>query len=633
MAVEIDVRCDQILLKDARLHFKPHQLAQIRFWKFEENEAGGRGVLFAPLDRQRLLKLLGYTQAEGIACNLTGSCLELVRELEVERGKFEEARKRAQEFKASNNGTEEFHAFCSKIQACAPRKLKTHQLRAAYHLALVGNGANFSVPGSGKTAVVLAVYEMLRRSGSLNMLVVVGPPSSFRPWMTEFELTLGRKADHRVLAGGNRGFRKSSYYGPHERLAELYLASFQTMLNDADEMCFMLAQKGISAFLVVDEAHYIKQLNGDWASAVLRIGKLARHRCILTGTPMPRSYTDLFNLFDFLWLDRTPLDGSAKVAIEISEQSGNCDNARNALVDRIGPLFYRTKKKELGLETPVFHDPELIQMMPIERRIYDAIFHKIRVYAKEDYLKNIDVVTRLYRGRMIRLRQCVSYVGLLRKSVEGYGEALVDSRSEIARLIVEYDSLEAPAKLTRLRRMVKSFSESETKILIWTNFIGSINLIEAELARDGHYCKSIYGEVPVASATFSEEETRESIIAEFLDNNSGLNVLIANPAACAESISLHKTCQHAIYYDLSYNCAQYLQSLDRIHRVGGSEDRAPHYYFLQYADTVDADIKSNLNEKARKMEEIIDNDYSAYSLDMLEEPGDAEACARLFGNG
>ena len=75
-----------------------------------------------------------------------------------------------------------------------------------------------------------------------------------------------------------------------------------------------------------------------------------------------------------------------------------------------------------------------------------------------------------------------------------------------------------------------------------------------------------------------------------MDPSSGLDVLIANPAAFAESVSLHKTCKHAIYYDLSYNCAQFLQSLDRTHRVGGSEEIESHYYFLQYKNSIDVDI-------------------------------------------
>jgi SNF2 family DNA or RNA helicase len=109
-----------------------------------------------------------------------------------------------------------------------------------------------------------------------------------------------------------------------------------------------------------------------------------------------------------------------------------------------------------------------------------------------------------------------------------------------------------------------------------------------------------------------------------------VDVLVANPAACAESISLHKTCSHAIYYDLSYNCAQYLQSLDRIHRVGGSENKVAHYHFLQYADTIDADILANLRKKSQNMSAIIDQDYPIYALDMFSVDEELEAYDRIF---
>ena len=94
--------------------------------------------------------------------------------------------------------------------------------------------------------------------------------------------------------------------------------------------------------------------------------------------------------------------------------------------------------------------------------------------------------------------------------------------------------------------------------------------------------------------------------------NSGIDVLIANPAACSEAISLHTTCQNAIYYDLSFNCAQYLQSLDRIHRVGGSEDKEVEYYFLQYVNTIDQRILENLNIKKERMYALIEKDYPIY---------------------
>ena len=83
---------------------------------------------------------------------------------------------------------------------------------------------------------------------------------------------------------------------------------------------------------------------------------------------------------------------------------------------------------------------------------------------------------------------------------------------------------------------------------------------------------------------------------------------------------------------MSYNCAQYLQSLDRIHRVGGSEVNKAHYYFLQYENSIDQDIKNNLDNKAGRMYEVIEEDYNVYSLNMFENDNDIQAYERLFNN-
>ena len=297
----------------------------------------------------------------------------------------------------------------------------------------------------------------------------------------------------------------------------------------------------------------------------------------------------------------------------------------------IGPLFYRVRKSELGLIPPVFHPPSVLGMNKYERLIYNAIENKIRNYSKEDYLKNIDLIRKLRRGRIIRLRQCSSYIKLLSTAVENYNEELIEDKADLLQIIYGYDNLEIPAKLEYLKKFIKDLQNNRQKVVIWANFINTLKLIRDHLTTSGCYCKLIYGDTPIEQTSLQGEESREKIRDEFVEPNSGLDILIANPAACAESISLHKTCYNAIYYDLSYNCAQYLQSLDRIHRVGGSETHQANYYFLQYANTIDNDIKGNLERKAQKMYDLIEEDYSVYSMDMFAEDDEVETYERLFG--
>lgn len=511
-----------------------------------------------------------------------------------------------------------------------PRRLKAHQIKAALHLLAVGNGANFSVPGSGKTTVVLAVFDWLRSRGEINSLFVVGPPACFAPWRTEYEAVIGSTPSYEVLAGGDIDERQRKYYASKDDVCDLYLTSFQTLQRDWERVKVLLNQSGARFALVVDEAHYIKQPNGAWAQAVLGIAPSSKIRWILTGTPFPYSYSDAFNYFDVLWPRQSPLSQHDRIQITSAIKKKQNSDAADLLNSRIGPLFYRVRKHDLGLAPQDFRPPMKIQMNKNERSIYDSVVEKIRNLAIDDNYQEFELLIQLRRGRMMRLRQCLSYAGLLGTAVLDYNENLLEGQLSLADTIRHYDELESPGKLEATLELVLDLRKQNEKVVIWSNFVQTLKLLRKRLESAGYRSDLIYGDTPTEANSENDELTRENIIREFVSPTSGLDILVANPAACAESISLHKECSHAIYYDLSYNCAQYLQSLDRIHRVGGSEDKVSHYHFLQYADTLDEDILKNLLRKADNMSAIIDQDCPVYSLDMFSEEDELAAYDRLF---
>ncbi|MGY5106795.1 DEAD/DEAH box helicase family protein, partial [Streptomyces sp. 900105245] len=65
------------------------------------------------------------------------------------------------------------------------RDLRPFQRIAVARLLSAGGGANFSVPGSGKTTVTYAVFTALRSRGSAQAMLVVAPPSAFDAWVEE----------------------------------------------------------------------------------------------------------------------------------------------------------------------------------------------------------------------------------------------------------------------------------------------------------------------------------------------------------------------------------------------------------------------------------------------------------------
>ena len=611
--------------------FHAGEESQLAFWGFKYDRQAGHFSVPAPPDPTFLTKVVAFLRKSQDTIGLDESIQVELDRHRLAEADLSEAKKLGGAFKNGTAADETLAELTRFLRTGLARPLKDHQVKAALHLLLTRNGANFSVPGSGKTTVVLAAFEQMRQAGEVDALFVVGPPACFGPWRDEYEAVLGRAAACASLAGGDVGVRRSRYRVDARTACDLYLTTFQTLQRDWREVKDMFTHTGLRFFFIIDEAHYIKQLDGAWANAVLHVASSAPRRCVLSGTPFPRDYTDAFNLFDALWPSGGSIPNATRQRLFLCAKQGDHERAIQLMESAVGPLFYRVRKPDLGLAPQIFNPPIEVSMNRYERLAYDLILDQVRNQTQQDFLRDMDLVARLRRGRLMRVRQALSFTPLLATAVTDYEEDLVGNNDSLADAITHYDEIETPGKLQVLESLVTDLLDRGEKVVVWSNFVKSLQRIHGSFAALGIGARMIYGATPIECAELSDELTREGIIREFLDPEGHVNVLIANPAACAESISLHKQCSHAIYYDLSYNCAQYLQSLDRIHRVGGSEDKPSYYYFLQYANTMENDILANVQQKAANMSRIIDLDYPIYSLDMFGDDDELEAYERLFG--
>ena len=116
------------------------------------------------------------------------------------------------------------------------------------------------------------------------------------------------------------------------------------------------------------------------------------------------------------------------------------------------------------------------------------------------------------------------------------------------------------------------------------------------------------------------------------------SVLLANPAACGESISLHHWCNEAIYLDRSYNAAHFLQSKDRIHRYGQHPETGEHtckvnqvqYKILITEGTIDGRINDRLDQKIRDQNILLESGQFHLAL---EEEGTSDSIQGEEGGG
>ena len=192
--------------------------------------------------------------------------------------------------------------------------------------------------------------------------------------------------------------------------------------------------------------------------------------------------------------------------------------------------------------------------------------------------------------------------------------------AEILAEVQQYASNERPAKLEAAMGLIKEVlsRDSSNRIVVWCVFVANLFALGELCQESGIDVRILYGGTPTETDDEEEDvETREKIIAEFQSPESSFRVVLANPAAVGESISLHKTCRHAIYLERNFNAAAFLQSKDRIHRYGLPQDAKVNYYYLAARDTVDLTIHERLLQKEAAMMKILESrDIPLISLNM-----------------
>lgn len=485
------------------------------------------------------------------------------------------------------------------------RVLRDHQINAVSRLASISHGANFSVPGAGKTTVALAVHA-LAVQGAARMLVVA-PRNAFVAWDEAIDECYQAASDESTALGfvrlqeGADAIRQQLRAAPRRMLM-----TYDQLIRVPGVVRSLLSSTPVH--LVLDESHRMKAGAGSQrGSALLSLAHLAARRDILSGTPIPKAISDLTPQIDFLW---PGTDLGTAVAEHASPS------------EALGPLYVRVTKAQLGLPQPERHFVS-VMMSQAQSVLYALI--RVQVIARLRGIRRGGVSDLMAaRKSVMRLLQASSNPLLVVKAIsagdaEGLDHEDPSIRAIFRALVEERDS----PKLERACSMARQFASEGRKTVIWSAFIGSVERIAEKL--EDLNAQFIHGGVPVGDV--SDPQTREAKIRAFHDDASGCMVLVANPAACSEGISLHRTCHDAVYVDRTYNAAHYLQSVDRIHRLGLPEGVTTRIHVLEslapdFAGSIDYSVRRRLVEKLRVMASTL-NDEDLRLLAIDED--DAEA--------
>jgi SNF2 family DNA or RNA helicase len=299
---------------------------------------------------------------------------------------------------------------------------------------------------------------------------------------------------------------------------------------------------------------------------------------------MPQDYNDLRNLFSLAW-QRVP-------------NSFFSDGTLRSL--KRGGLFVRTTKTELELPPVTIEEVE-VEAGPIQRQIYSAL---CRAYVGSLHLDSADAQMVGRKGRAaLTLVAVATNPGLLNgltndDSYLGLRWPLkeLDGSVDLLNVVASYASHEIPNKYNWIRHFVEKAAKENRKVLIWSTFVGNLKAMQKILAP--FEPAMVHGSIPYGDRQLEIERFR---------NSSSCSVLLTNPQTLGEGVSLHQVCHEAIYIDRSYNAGLYLQSLDRIHRLGLASDQVTKVYTLSTRQTIDQRVGLRLEQKIDRLAKAMDD--------------------------
>ncbi|MGR5868925.1 SNF2-related protein [Bacillus pacificus] len=264
--------------------------------------------------------------------------------------------------------------------------------------------------------------------------------------------------------------------------------------------------------IVCDEVHRVKGVGGRRATAALNLGPKSQYRYVLTGTPIPNSYKDIYNFLHLLY-DK---EYDSFFRWEVSDlENPEVEEINN----RIQPFFWRTNKYDL--KVPKADPDKLIVVKPSEKQkqLVQAIY------------ENEGNILALY----LRLLQASTNPALLLDKIE-YRDlgllddefdltqvnALNDEEREIAR-IRAYQQLQVDiipsAKFEKGIQLIMDLVGKGKKVIVWGMFVKTMQKIKQVLQQKGVSVNLVYGGTP--------KDERVKLINDFRDGE--VEVMISNP--------------------------------------------------------------------------------------------------------
>ena len=445
----------------------------------------------------------------------------------------------------------------------------------------------FMEMGTGKSKVLVDNMAMLYDKGKINGAIIIAPKGVYRNWLSqEIPNHLPSHIQPKMVLWTaltsktkDKEYRLLFETGHDLHILLMNVEALSTKKGLEFAAKFMRCHE---TMLAIDESTTIKNPSAKRTKSILLLGKQAKYRRILTGSPVTKSPLDLYTQCGFLNSYLLGFDS-----------------------------FYAFRNRYANMIDRNFGGRR-VQLIGSYKRL-DELSEKIKVFSyrvlKEDCL---DLPPKVYIKREVDLtdEQSKAYATMKSAalaSLKGKMATAPHILTQMMRLhqitcghLKNDDGTITEIKNNRLKELVSLLDEVEGKVIIWANYIydveNIVKVIGEEFGEDS--IVQYYGAIPA--------EQRQENIEKFQDPNSKVRFFIGNPQTGGYGITL-TAANTVVYYSNGYDLEKRLQSEDRAHRIG--QEKSVTYVDFIAPKTVDAKIVKALRAKMNIANEIMDEGF------------------------
>jgi SNF2 family DNA or RNA helicase len=423
-------------------------------------------------------------------------------------------------------------------------------------------------PGLGKTAESVLAASV---AGAYPLLAVV-PNVVKMNWAREVERwTPQRRAT--VIHGDGEGI---------DAFADVFIVNYEIL----DRHLAWLSSLGLKG-MVVDEAHFIKNLTSQRSQNVLALATRIREQVrdplllALTGTPLINDVED----FDAIWrfLGWTNGEKPGPLLMEKLDETGLTPadksfypEARDAVIS-MG--IVRRKKKDVAADLP----DKLIADLPVE--LDDEFGRSIRQAERELGERLAAKYRRIIEARGDRglapgevdadIVRLVAHNELEESKAAGTGSENVFT---MVRKIGQAKAVLAADYAVQLQRSVG-------KVVFFAKHIDVMDAAEAHFASAGLKTVSLRGDQATTA--------RQQAIDEF-NNDPDVGIAVCSLTAAGVGVNMQAS-SNVVLAELSWTAAEQTQAIDRVHRIG--QDEPVTAWRIIAAHTIDSRIAELIDQK------------------------------------